>query len=170
MSSVVLKWNPAFSSYSMLSYLYDLYNLNKQEIGNFNWSVWDYEKIHAGDRYFWVKLGYGAVGIVSAGIITSEPYEGQDWSGKGRKTFYVDFEPEVMINPDTLPILTSTELSQAIPGFDWFKGHSGLVLDTPTAAQTEELWQRFLQRYDGYFKKALENHPDEQLYFNLNNE
>ena len=106
MSSVVLKWNPAFSSYSMLSYLYDLYNLNKQEISSFNWSVWDYEKIHAGDRYFWVKLGYGAVGIVSAGIITSEPYEGQDWSGKGRKTFYVDFEPEVMINPDTLPILT----------------------------------------------------------------
>ena len=168
MNTVILKWNPAFSSYTMLDYLYDLRGINHDDVEYFNWSVWEYEKIHAGDRYFWIKLGYGAVEIVSAGTITSEPYLGKDWSGKGRKTYYVDFEPEVMINPDTLPILTSTELSQAIPSFDWFKGHSGVVLDAPINAQTEELWQRFLLRYDAYFKKALENHPDDQIYLNIN--
>ena len=164
MSAVVLKWNPSFSSYTMLRYLEDLYYCNEEGLQSFNWSVWDHDKIHAGDRYYWVKLGYGAVGVVSAGIITSEPYLSRDWSGSDRKIYYVDFEPEVLINPDTLPILTSEELSKAIPSFDWFKGHSGLVLDPVTAAQTEETWQLFLHRYEAYFRKARQNHPLDQLF------
>lgn len=170
MSTVVFKWNPSFSSFTMLDYLYSLYQINQNGESDFNWSVWDYDKIKEGDRYFWLKLGYGSVGIVSSGIITSDPYQGRDWSGKGRTTYYVDFVPDIMINPDTLPILSSTELTQTIPSFDWNKGHSGLVLEHSCAAQTEELWQTFLRRYDAYFKKAKENHPLDQIYLNQDDE
>lgn len=41
MSTVVLKWNPSFSSCSMLSFLFDLRNSNTDdEDVEFNWSVW----------------------------------------------------------------------------------------------------------------------------------
>lgn len=172
MSTVILKWNPSFSSYTMLDYLYDLHKItiDTKEVETFNWSVWDYDKIHKGDRYYWVKLGYGAVGIVSGGTIISEPYLGEDWSGQGRKTYYVDFMPEVMLNPDTLPILTSGDLAQAIPEIDWYKGRSGIVLENHLAARVEELWQTFMHRYDAFFAKVIENHPVGQLYLDLKNE
>ena len=91
MKTVILKWNPAVSSYSMLHYLSDIRMLNVSGLSDFNWSVWDYEQIHEGDKYYWLKVGQcGQVGIVGAGTITSEPYTGEDWSGKGIKTYYVE--------------------------------------------------------------------------------
>ena len=58
MAPVILKWNPNISSYSMFNYLYDIVNLNFGEEVENNWSVWDYDKIDVGDRYFMVKLTY----------------------------------------------------------------------------------------------------------------
>ncbi|MBQ6962102.1 MAG: hypothetical protein IJP79_00130 [Paludibacteraceae bacterium] len=164
MNTVILKWNPAFSSYSMSQYLGELYNLVNYHEYDFNWSVWDYDKIHAGDRYYWVKLGYGQTGIVSSGTITSDPYQGEDWSGKGRKTYYVDFEPDVMINPDTLPILTSQELSNEMPDFDWSKGHSGVVLNEQQSTSVEILWKNFIERNQTLWQKALEGRHKDQLW------
>jgi hypothetical protein len=164
MSTVIFKWNPAFSSSPMIGYLENLYNICHDQPVDFNWSVWDHDKIHAGDRYYWVKLGYGQVGIVSAGTITSDPYQGEDWSGKGRETYYVDYEPDVMINPDTLPILTSQELTREIPDFDWYKGHSGIVLNEQQAANLEILWHNFIKRNEGFWQKAIDSRYKDQLW------
>ena len=166
MRSVIFKWNPAFSSYPMIGYLDALYGLINNRDVHFNWSVWDHEKIHEGDRYYWLKLGYGQAGICSCGTIVSEPYEGEDWSGKGRKTYYVDFRPEVMINPDTLPILTASALSTAIPDFEWDGGHSGVVLTAQQSECLENLWQEFIARHQGYWEKALNARCKDQLWMN----
>ena len=167
MNTVILKWNPAFSSYEMWRYLLDLRGAIKTGTCEFNWSVWDFDKIHAGDRFYWVKLGYGQTGIVSSGLITSEPYRDVDWSGKGRETYYVDFVPDVMLNPDTLPILTSHELSDAIPDFDWFKGHSGMVLSEDQALRLENVWQSFLEKNNGLLEKAHGCRGEDQLFMDL---
>lgn len=164
MSTVIFKWNPAFSSYPMIGYLDELYNLINKDVHNFNWSVWNHDKIHSGDRYYWVKLGYGQTGIVSSGTITTDPYQGEDWSGKGRETYYVDYEPDVMINPDTLPILTSQELTREIPDFDWYKGHSGIVLNEQQAANLEILWHNFIKRNEGFWQKAIDSRYKDQLW------
>jgi hypothetical protein len=153
MNTVIFKWNPSFSSYSMSQYLYDLISANQNIADDFNWSVWDYEKIHEGDRYYWLKLGKGAVGIVGRGIITSNPYEGEDWSGKGRKTYYVDFDPEVMLNPDAVHILYSSILEENIKDFDWNKGHSGLILNDTQSECLEKLWHSFIEENRDDFEK-----------------
>ena len=155
MNTVIFKWNPSFSSYSMFHYLNDLVNCNYGVTDGFNWSVWEFDKVHEGDRYYWLKLGQGAVGIVGCGTITSEPYEDEDWSGKGRKTYYVDFKPEMLLNPDALPILTNTTLNARIPDFEWDHGHSGIVLNRVQAERLEKLWEAFVtENQEDLEKKA----------------
>lgn len=144
MATVIFKWNPAFSSYTMKAFLIDLSYCKDDDYMNYNWSVWDYDKIHEGDEFYWIKVGLGQTGIVGHGTITSAPYEGEDWSGKGRKTFYVNFEPDVLINPDALALLTCKELSEAIPDFEWHKGHSGLVLNDRQAEKLRCIWADYL--------------------------
>lgn len=163
---VILKWNPSFSSYEMWRYLVDL----KQSIMtngvdvDFDWSVFEHEKIHEGDRIFWVKLGYGQCGVVASGYVTSEPYKGEDWSGKGRETYYVNFEPDVMLNPDTLPILSTEVLTNDIPDFDWSHGHSGMVLAEKQGKKLESLWNSFLDENDELFQQAMKKQHDDQIY------
>lgn len=142
MSTVIFKWNPAFSSYSMYRFLDDLTfcMANGADDADFNWSVWHHDKIHTVDEFYMVKVGLGQTGIVAHGRITSEPYEGDDWSGKGRPTFYVDYLPDTIINPDALPLLTCARLAAAIPDFEWDKGHSGLVLTDAQVLTLNGLW------------------------------
>ena len=166
MKTVILKWNPAFSSYSMLNYLYSIYNLRENDVFDYDWSVWDWQQIHEGDRFFMVKVGmYGQTGIVAAGEIISEPYKGEDWSGKDRETYYVDFMPDTMINPDALPILTCHELEQAVPDFEWARGHSGLVLTDEQAQKLKELWTSFLTKNEPAFTQALNKRNQEDLIY-----
>ena len=163
-NTVILKWNPSFSSYRVENYMLDLRGIIEGDDCYFNWSVWDYPKIHKGDCVYWVKSGYGQVGIVAKGTITSDPYKDEDWSGQGRETYYVDFIPEVMINPDTLPILTSEELSKEIPDFDWFKGHSGLVLSESQAEKLEHIWEKFIEKNHELFDKVQLKDNNDQLF------
>lgn len=160
MSTVIFKWNPAFSSYTMMSFLRDLSYCKDEdaEYVRFNWSVWDYDKIGEGDEFYWVKVGLGQTGIVGHGRITSGPYEGKDWSGKGRRMFYVDFVPDVLINPDALPLLGCRQLSAAIPDFEWDKGHSGLVLKGCQAETLGCLWSDYLElNKKDFLRKALKD-------------
>lgn len=166
--SVILKWNPSFSSFQMSGFLGLMQGFvneySDEKPDNMNWSVWDYDKISVCDRVYWVKVGYGQIGIVGSGIVTSEPYVSEDWSGKGRTTYYVDFIPDVLLNPDTVPILTCDELQQAIPDFEWTKGHSGLVLDDDQAQKLESLWNEFLQKNEALFEEKMEREDNEQVY------
>ncbi len=160
MATVIFKWNPAFSSYSMKSFLVELSYCKEGdgEYVRFNWSVRDHDRINEGDEFYWVKVGFGQTGIVGHGRITSSPYEGEDWSGKGRQTFYVDFIPDTLINPDALSLVTCRQLTTAIPDFEWGKGHSGLVLDDDQAEKLKYIWSAYLEsnRHD-FLRKALKD-------------
>lgn len=166
--SVILKWNPSFSSYPMSGFIQLIYGFAKKDYyecgDHMDWSVWDYDKIKVGDRVYWVKVGYGQIGIVGSGVVTSEPYKSEDWSGKGRITYYVDFIPNVLLNPDTVPILTCEELQRAIPDFEWSKGHSGLVLNDDQAQNLDTLWKDFLLRNEAIFKEKMQKEYNEQVY------
>ena len=41
-----------------------------------------------------LKVGNGNTGIVMSGIIVSQPYKDEDWSGKGRDVRYVRMIPK----------------------------------------------------------------------------
>jgi len=157
MNTVIFKWNPGFSSYNMHRYLDDLARIVYEDVYEMNWSVWDFDKIKKGDRFHMMKLGYGAKGLVACGTITSDPYEDEDWSGQGRPTRYVDFEPDILINPDALPILDIKTLEAEIPDFEWGRGHSGLVLTEAQAEKLDALWKSFVDTNRDLFEERAAN-------------
>ena len=165
-NTVIFKWNPAISSNGMLSFLMEI--AKEDHYGD--WSVHDYDRIHIGDTFYMLKVGKGQTGIVKRGTITSEPVADADWSGRGRTTYYCDYDAEIMISPDAFELLTSERLREAIPDFDWFGGHSGVVLNDDQAAKLEELWQTYLAGMREEFRSRCElmkrrkNMVNDQLY------
>ena len=151
MKTFILFWNPRISSYKFEDLQRELEEMSEC-YNNMNWSVWEYDKAHAGDRFFMVRCGDGKTGICMSGYFSSEPYKDEDWSGRGRVTYYLDLEPDVMIHPEYLPILTTNELMSEIPTFDWTGGHSGRLLDDVFAVKLETLWKSFVEKNEEKFK------------------
>lgn len=158
-NTFILFWNPDVSSYKLKRFEDDLaLGMTREECG-FNWSVWEHEKAHAGDAFFMVRCKKAPVegkfhpdgkqvwepvfdnncGICMYGQFTTEPYEDEDWSGKGRQTFYMDMRLDMAIHPDNHDIVTVAELMDKIPGFDWTGGHSGRQLDDDKAAVLKKM-------------------------------
>ena len=81
-----------------------------------------------------------------SGVFNSHPYEAEDWSGKGRRVFYMDILPNVILDPDHAPMITTEELQKAIPSFDWTGGHSGRLLSQEDAQKLETIWAGFLKK------------------------
>jgi len=143
-SAVILRWNPAFSSFGTGSLVYSLGEMTSHPRGRMDWSVFDYKHVHKGDECYLLKVGAGPVGICLYGKILTEPYKNDDWSGKGRTTYYVDLRPKVCINPLCLPILPTSELETVLPDFNWRTGHSGEILTPEQARKLKRLWDSFL--------------------------
>lgn len=147
MNTIILFWNPDISSYTIERLREDLSNY--AHVGN--WSVWEHDKAHKGDRFFMVRCGKGKIGICMSGRFRSEPYKDEDWSGKGREVYYMDLRADTVIDPDLLPILSTELLSKKIPSFDWSGGHSGRVLPAKEAKKLEKLWEEFLEENEDIF-------------------
>ena len=167
MKTYVLFWNPAISSYKLDDFQEKLGELENNDL---NWAVWEHEDACCGDRFFMVRCGEGKTGICMSGYFASDPYKEEDWSGEGRDVFYVDLDPEVMIHPDYCPILSTEELCQAIPGFDWVGGHSGRLLEANLAEQLEVLWKKFLDNHDDIFVTWATKQEIDQSYYTSKND
>lgn len=145
MKTVVLMWNPAISSFhkedlSKCIQVLDSYNEEDcpNEYLNLNWSIWDHEQVKDGDRFFMVKVGEGKTGIVMAGTIQSNPYKDKDWSGKDREVYYADLFCECIVDIETAPYISTQELKEAMPEFDWTGGHSGRAIEDSMAFKLEK--------------------------------
>lgn len=160
MKTFILMWNPAISSYSLDNYKNELENF---DVAWLNWNIWQYEDASEGDRFFMCRCGEtGNRGICMSGRFGSDPYQGEDWSGKGRKTYYADLEPDVMIDSEFLPILTQEKLMEAIPDFDWTGGHCGRMLKPVQAEKLEKLWKDFLTENGKKFEIHAFNHSNRE--------
>lgn len=140
----VLMWNPEISSITLADHNKSIPNIMT---GYYNWSVWEHKKAKKGDRFVMVRCGEGKTGIVMTGIFDSDPYQATDWSGKGRKVFYMDLEPNFIANPEKADIITTAELQEAIPTFNWTGGHSGRLLSEEQAKSLEVLFSKYLRQF-----------------------
>lgn len=141
----VLMWNPAISSVTLEDHVNDIPNLLT---GYFNWSVYEYEKAKKGDRFVMIRCGKGRTGLVMSGIFSSNPYQAGDWSGRGRKVYYMDLTPNFIADPERLEnFITTEDLQKAIPSFDWSGGHSGRLLTEEQALQLEKLLEDYLPQF-----------------------
>ena len=156
MNTFLLYWNPFFSSYKLDRFL-DEFDFPEgvdvltefEEWGHspndFDWSITEHEKAHAGDRFIFIKVGYDKpTGIVGVGHFTTEPFIGEDWSGQGRKIFYMKMEWESVIKPTSDKILKTNVLIDAIPEITWSKGKAGVMIAPEVAEKVETLWQDHL--------------------------
>ena len=141
----VMRWNPEISSHKIADFehaMEDFYNKGFY----YDWSIFDYKKVHVGDRFFMLKVGNGNTGIVMSGIIVSLPYKDEDWSGKGRDVRYVRMIPDCMVHPDKTQIISTQSLDEELPGVNWNEGHSGVLLSNEQASKFDELWHNYLNR------------------------
>lgn len=151
MNTFILKWNPAISSYDMDRFEEDFGFLEDEVLEDespwdFNWSVWEHDKAHSGDRFFMLRVGEGGNnGILMSGTFISEPYEGEDWSGKGRRTYYMDMEFDAVVNVTSSKVLPTALLAEQLPAIEWTKGHSGVMLRPDDALKLEKLWYNRLK-------------------------
>ena len=139
----ILMWNPAYSSVTMDYHMYCIEHFDDEP---FDWSVYEWEKAHKGDRFYLVRVGEGKTGIVMSGIFISEPYVAADWNkSRGSKQIhYMDMQPNFIVNPEAMPIVTTAQLMDAIPDFEWRKGHSGTLLTDEQAQKLEKLFAEYL--------------------------
>lgn len=157
MKTVILMWNPAISSFRMedfrkciqvmKNHVGDDQYWDDKERGCLDWSVWDYKEVEYGDRFFMIRVGEGNTGLVMSGTIDSNPYKGEDWSGKGRKVFYCDLHIDAMIDTERMPYISTQQLTDAIPGFDWTGGHSGRVIGKLMGDKIEAMWQEYFYKH-----------------------
>ena len=139
----ILMWNPAISSITIHNHIDSIAHIDDWD---FNWSVYEWEKAHKGDRFFMVRVGEGNTGIVMSGIFISDPYTDRDWNRlrQSRQIYYMDMLPNFIVNPETMPIITTAQLQEAIPDFEWSKGHSGTLLTDDQARKLEEVFIKYL--------------------------
>lgn len=145
----ILEWRPAISSYKMENFEEEFEHFDDAW---FNWSVWEWQDLVPGDEFFMIKCGEGVTGVVMHGFFDSEPYQGEDWSGKGREVYYADLDPDTMIHPDNSPLLTTEALEAVMPDFQWNGGHSGRVLPGEYAIKLRAMWQEYLAKNRDLFK------------------
>ena len=141
----VMRWNPEISSHKVVDFEHAMEDFYDDGF-YYDWSIFDYEKVHVGDRFFMLKVGNGNTGIVMSGIIVSLPYKDEDWSGKGRDVRYVRMIPDCMVHPDKTEIISTQSLDEELPGVNWNEGHSGVLLTNEQAGKFDELWQQFINR------------------------
>lgn len=158
-NTFLLRWNPAISSYTMKRLDEDIEEwADGYWPSDFDWSVREWEKAKEGDKFFLARVGEGNTGIFAAGRFTSAPYEGEDWSGNGRKTYYMQMEFEAVFHPERTDIITTEALERELPNINWQKGHSGEMVDSETADRLELMWRDHIWRNKTvYLPRAAKN-------------
>lgn len=158
-NTFLLRWNPAISSYTMgrLDEDMDAWARGLWDC-DFDWSVHEWQQARRGDRFFMVRIGEGNTGVFAAGRFTSEPFKGDDWTGKGREVYYMQMEFEAVFHPERADIISIKELTEELPEVDWAHGHSGVLLERQTAEHLELMWRDYIGRNKSfYLPRAVRN-------------
>ncbi len=158
-NTFILKWNPAISSYTMERLDDDMLEWAEGYwADDFDWSVYEWQKAHKGDRFFMVRVGEGRTGVFAAGRFTSEPFKGEDWAGKGREVYYMQMEFEAVFHPERSEIISTEMLERELPHLDWQKGHSGQMLEAEDAVRLELMWRDWVGSNKSlYLPRAVKN-------------
>ncbi|MBQ3636639.1 MAG: hypothetical protein II951_13640 [Bacteroidales bacterium] len=135
----LLRWNPGISSFKIETY--KMLTKKYPEGFKMNWSVYEWEEAKEGDRYYMLRTGDDKAGIVWAGEFLSDPYEGEDWAGKGQPRHYMDIGCWRCVDAKVVPPVDLEKLEKEIPSIDWRTGHSGQLMTEEEAEKMEKLWK-----------------------------
>lgn len=109
------------------------------------WSVVSHKKIKPGDRAFLMRLGQEPKGIMAAGFVTSQPFLSGHWSGEDKLVNCVMIEFEVILNPNSEPLLGLEHLKTGnLSKGNWTPQSSGIEINSEMCDELEAVWFHFL--------------------------
>lgn len=136
----LMRWNPSISSFKEEDYEKCYVNMI-HGMFRMNWSISEWEEARRGDLFYMMRVGDDKAGIVFSGQFLSDPYPGDDWAGSTKRRMYVDMVCTNPVEPGEMPNISLEELRNAIPEFEWSKGHSGALLPDDVVEKLDELWR-----------------------------
>ena len=134
----LMRWDPSISSFKEKDYEECVANMVH---GMFRvyWSINEWEEARRGDIFIMMRVGDDKAGIVFWGQFVTDPYPGEDWAGSTKRRMYVDMVCMNPVEPGEKPCFSLEKLQNAIPEFEWAKGHSGVLLSDDIFTKLEEL-------------------------------
>ena len=109
------------------------------------WSVASHKKIQPGDRAFLLRLGVEPKGIMGAGFVTWQAFLSPHWSGESKLRYKVMIDFEVLLNPETAPLLSLDLLKLGgLENYNWTPRSSGVEIPQKYVKELEALWSDFL--------------------------
>jgi hypothetical protein len=142
MNAFLFSWNPVKWPWPELSD--DIRMLHETGLHTEAWSCASHKSVREGDRAYLIRLGRKPLGIMGSGYVSSEPFM-SDKNGKPRMRVLINFE--ILLNPETEPILGIDELRSGILKQQlWSTQASGISIKPQVVPELEELWVSFLQR------------------------
>ncbi len=142
-ATYLLTWNPR--KYDWENFQDDWEDVYFGNRPLFEWSCGNTRKIRVGDRIFLMRLGWREriTGIVASGWITGEPKNDQHWEDPEGSALYVQFEPDVLLNPEIDKLLNPKLVSQ---NFNWHPQRAGVTIPTEIAIHLEQIWQQHVHK------------------------
>ena len=135
----LMRWNPSISSFTEMDYEKCYVNMI-HGMFRLNWSIYDWEEARRGDMFYMMRVGDDKAGIVFTGQFLTDPYPADDWGGSTKRRMYVDMVCMNPAEPGEMPRISLEELQNAIPEFEWSKGHSETLLSGDVVEKLVELW------------------------------
>lgn len=162
----LLTWNPRNFAWEGFEDDWDAVYMGFRP--RFRWSCGNTKRIAVGDRVFMMRLGWReqVTGIFASGWVTKEPFVDKHWSEEkqGSTALYVEFEPDVLLNPDTGELLKPDTVAA---DYNWYPQSSGVTIPQAIVESLERAWQQHIQRSGVKTIAPREQGPQEtqeQLY------
>jgi hypothetical protein len=113
-----------------------------------SWSCGRNRRITAGDRVFMMRQGQGSGerrGVFASGRATSDVYQQEHWdeaeARRGKLALYVPIRLDVLLDPDSEPILSRSVLKEGpLAGGPWDARTGGVEIPVEVAAELEKEW------------------------------
>ena len=134
----LMRWNPTISSFTEKDFESCMEN-RVHGMFRMDWSIYEWQEARRGDFFYMMRTGDDKAGIVFSGQFISDPYPGDDWAGTTKRRMYVDMIVTNSVEPGAVPRVTLEKLQEAIPEFEWEKGHSGVLLTEDIVTKLDEM-------------------------------
>ena len=132
----ILRWNPNISSFKQEHF--DLFRerlATTGSAGQFDWSVYDWQKVRKDDVFIMQKVGTDSDCIAMCGKFVAKCFADEDWNPdrNKKKVHYAYLEIDVMFEYDDR--LSAATMEKQFPSIDWHGGHSGVLISSDDGAK-----------------------------------
>lgn len=159
MKTYLLAWNPKRWIWNNIAEMSEDVKAGKGV--HDRWSSGVSKRPQKGDRFFLIRLGEEPRGIIASGSIEKDSFEDLHWdeekSSLGETTNYVEIKYDILLNPDTDPILPRELLNMPpLSEMHWDTQMSGVQISENVAIELEKLWINFRNSITFTFPEEVE--------------